>query len=169
MPVRDAVNRLVTQGALEMLPTRSVRVPIMTRARFDELTEVRCFLEGTVTERAAPLVDASTLEAMLSFDARMVQAAANNDIDGYLRDNFSFHLMLYRCSRSEVMLTVIEGLWLQAGPFLTAYLRQAGFKKANAHHGRIITAVKRGNGSAARKSIVADIQEAAESARSVLA
>src|SRR5579863_5105990 len=34
MPVRDAVGRLIAAGALEMLPNRSVIVPLMTRRKF---------------------------------------------------------------------------------------------------------------------------------------
>ena len=52
MPVRDALNRLVTQRALELLPNRTVRVPFMTRDKFGELAQVRCYLEGQIARLA---------------------------------------------------------------------------------------------------------------------
>ena len=37
MPVREALGRLVSEQALEALPNRSVRVPLITRERLDDL------------------------------------------------------------------------------------------------------------------------------------
>src|SRR4051794_27555772 len=41
MPVREAVSRLVADSALEVTPNRAVRVPVMTRQQFSDLTRVR--------------------------------------------------------------------------------------------------------------------------------
>ncbi len=52
-PVREALRRLVAEGAFEMQPNRSVRVPLMTRARILELRDIRIALEGLAAEKAA--------------------------------------------------------------------------------------------------------------------
>src|SRR4028119_603368 len=52
MPVREAVARLVSDGSLEVLPNRAVRVPPMTLSRFRELTSVRLAGEGFAPEEA---------------------------------------------------------------------------------------------------------------------
>ena len=39
MPVREALGRLVSEQALEALPNRSVRVPVITRERLDDLED----------------------------------------------------------------------------------------------------------------------------------
>ncbi len=53
MPVRDALRQLLVDQAIELLPNRVFRVPIMTRTRFVELREIRLRLEGLAVERAA--------------------------------------------------------------------------------------------------------------------
>lgn len=53
MPVREAVSRLVAENALEVLPNRAVRVPLMSRARFTELRLIRVSLEGLAATTAA--------------------------------------------------------------------------------------------------------------------
>ena len=53
MPVREAVGRLSAEGALEILANRAIRVPIMTRERFEELTVIRADIERQVREGAA--------------------------------------------------------------------------------------------------------------------
>ncbi|MFK5143368.1 GntR family transcriptional regulator, partial [Klebsiella pneumoniae] len=52
-PVRHAVDRLVADQALEVLPNRAVRVPIMTTARLEEITRIRIAIEGFAVEEAA--------------------------------------------------------------------------------------------------------------------
>ena len=46
MQIREAVSRLVTDGALEVTPNRAVRVPILDLPRFRELTAPRIEIEG---------------------------------------------------------------------------------------------------------------------------
>src|SRR4051812_38316392 len=41
MPVREAVSRLVAEGALEVSPNRAIRVPTMSQAEFRALAETR--------------------------------------------------------------------------------------------------------------------------------
>src|SRR6185312_15583667 len=52
MPVRDALGRLVSEQALEALPNRSVRVPVITRERLEDLARARCLIEGQMTALA---------------------------------------------------------------------------------------------------------------------
>ena len=53
MPVREAVQRLAAEGALEVLPNRAIRVPIATKAGVREILKVRLMLEGLAVEEAA--------------------------------------------------------------------------------------------------------------------
>ena len=56
MPVREALGRLVSEQALEALPNRSVRVPVITLERLDDLARARCLIEGELVRArlAAP-------------------------------------------------------------------------------------------------------------------
>src|SRR5215207_4289115 len=45
-PVREALRRLVAEGAFEMQPNRSVRLPLMTRAKVLELRDIRVAVES---------------------------------------------------------------------------------------------------------------------------
>src|SRR3954453_2728016 len=45
MPVREAVSRLVAEGALEVSPNRAIRVPTMTAPEFRALAETRMAVE----------------------------------------------------------------------------------------------------------------------------
>src|SRR5580698_2501335 len=46
MPVREALNRLAAERAIESLPNRSVRVPALTKSSLQDLMETRFAVEG---------------------------------------------------------------------------------------------------------------------------
>ena len=50
----EALARLVSEQALEALPNRSVRVPVITREKLEDLARARVLIEGEVTVRALP-------------------------------------------------------------------------------------------------------------------
>ena len=53
MPVREAVSRLVADQAIEVMPNRALRVPVMGRHQFEQLAVIRSEIEGFAAERAA--------------------------------------------------------------------------------------------------------------------
>lgn len=163
MPIRDALNRLVTQRALELLPNRTVRVPLMTREKFKELTFARCYLEGQLAKRAASTIPRKEISKLAELNDRMKAAAKSELIEEFLQLNFEFHFLLYTHSRSEVILPLVESLWLQAGPFLNEYIRDRGFGIAAGHHERILAGLREGNIKKVQTEIEADIGDAAAS------
>lgn len=163
MPVRDALNRLTTQRALELLPNRTVRVPLMTREKFSELSDVRCYLEGEIAHKAASSMPRKQIARLSEKNTQMKAAARSRSIAEFLQLNFEFHFLLYEPSRSEVTLPIIESLWLQAGPFLNEYIRARGFGIAAEHHENIITALREGNPAKVQAEVEADIRDASRS------
>src|SRR5580704_5437217 len=53
MPVRDAMRRLVSERALEVLPSRKIALPVLTVDKFLELRRIRLLLEGEAAALAA--------------------------------------------------------------------------------------------------------------------
>jgi DNA-binding GntR family transcriptional regulator len=74
-PIRAALARLVTEGALEQLDRRSVRVPVLTDARLREVVELRLDLEGKAASRAAERATAADVAALEAIHAGMTAAA----------------------------------------------------------------------------------------------
>src|SRR6201995_2571161 len=61
MPVREALNRLAAERAIESMPNRSVRVPSLSKESLRDLMEARRAIEGLAVERAAENMDDDTL------------------------------------------------------------------------------------------------------------
>ena len=64
MPVRDALNRLVAERAVESMPNRSVRVPALSKDSLQDLKETRFAVEGLAVERAAAHMNVETLATL---------------------------------------------------------------------------------------------------------
>jgi DNA-binding GntR family transcriptional regulator len=167
MPVREAVSRLVADRALEVLPNRAVRVPVVSLPQFRELTTIRLVIEGFAAERAADLRDATELAAMQRFDAafRRQCERARPDVAAAVRANRSLHFAVYQAARLPALLAIIEGLWLRIGPVLNLDLRGSPARLqlggAEACHADLVKAIDKGDGEGARAALAADITRAA--------
>jgi len=162
MPVRGAVSRLIAERALVLLPNRSVIVPRMSRARFSQLSRVREMLEGSLAEIAATRATPALLRRLAETNDAMKRSVAQDAFHVALAHNMAFHFTLYEAANEEVVLPLIEMLWLQAGPFLALSLTMPGARWTARHHQAAMTALRAGNGAAARRAIEADIEETKE-------
>jgi len=77
MPVREAISRLAADGALEVLPGRAVRVPIMSLSQFRELTRIRLVLEGYAAEEAARNASEADIAAIAEAERIFREAAGS--------------------------------------------------------------------------------------------
>lgn len=158
MPVRAALQRLVAEGALESEPQRSVRVPAMTRERFQQLFEVRLSLEGLAVELAATRIGAAEMTLLQGCIERMETALEQRDVQAYLADNSQFHLCLYRACANPILLRMIESLWLQVGPFFNRLFTEADLSlRLNDFHEQAFKALQAGDGKAARAAMEQDM------------
>ncbi|MEO5701125.1 MAG: GntR family transcriptional regulator [Casimicrobiaceae bacterium] len=166
-PVREAVSRLVADRALEVLPNRAVRVPVLSLPQFRELTVIRLAIEGFAAQQAAASRTSGDLKAMRA-EARAFRrerARSALDLAVAVASNQALHFAVYRAAGLPELLPIIEGLWLRVGPVLNLDMRSnvARVRIGRAHrcHEDLIAAIARRDTRAARAALVADIAEAA--------
>lgn len=159
-PVREALLQLVAEGVLEGRTGHSITVPRPTRAICTELRDIRVAVEGLGAERAAGRIDCKGIADLADIHAALVAAKAARDYGLALRCNEAFHIALCREAGLPRLLRVLESLWAQSGPFLNLLYAgpEAGPAGADPHgHVRVLEALRRGDGEAARRAIVEDI------------
>lgn len=163
MPVRDALSRLVSEQALEALPNRSVRVPVITGARLEDLARARCMIEGQVVLLAMPNLTPDDFTALRSLTVaceRSVAERSPSSLREAIELNYAFHNHIYRAARSQVLIPVIESLWLQSGPYVqkAVFLHDEQQDPAGTHHHwELIKALEQRDGPAAQAALTADI------------
>jgi DNA-binding GntR family transcriptional regulator len=166
MPVRDALKRLVAERALELRPNRSVVLPIMTRARFQEILQIRLSLESMLASRAATRVTPPVIEAMAADHEEMCRAVNSGKASEYLAANRRFHFRLYEAAQTVVMQSVVESMWMQIGPHLNQIFSAQKHTDATAaadhHHNDLLRALRRQDPAAAAKAVWDDLSDAAD-------
>src|SRR5262245_17626067 len=107
MPVREALGRLVSEQALEALPSRSMRVPLITRERLDDLARARCLIEGQITALALPNLTRGDFAKLRQLTTACDAAFAADDPDKAHTTselNHDFHFYVYRAAGSAVLI-----------------------------------------------------------------
>ncbi|MCC0034222.1 MAG: GntR family transcriptional regulator [Hoeflea sp.] len=157
MPVREAITRLGGERALEVRRNGRVGIPELTRGRFEELMQARLQLEPLCARRALPYVTSETIAAMEACDSRMNQSYGAKDAGSYMRENYQFHFELYRAGGSEVLVALLESIWMQFGPFMRSLYDMSETTSIVDKHQMTLEAIRRGDAEALGVAIKADI------------
>lgn len=161
-PIREALQRLVAERLLEVLPNRSIVVPVMTKDRFQELLPIRGALEGLATELATPNFAAGDFARLRQLIDHMAETTRTYDSRSYLALNKQFHFAIYERAGNPELLRLIQDLWLKVGPVFNGLFDDEHFRhQANDEHVNILTAMERGDAAAARGYMVQDLSIAA--------
>ncbi len=157
MPVRDAVNRLIAERALQMLPNRSVVVPVLSRDEFSELTMMRQLLEGQATEQACAHATPELVGSLRRLNDKLLSDIESRNAPKILESHQQFHFAIYRASNYRLMLPMIESLWLQVGPVMNISVTASPLQWDAAHHAGILDAMNIRDGKTARREMERDI------------
>ncbi|GGV16394.1 GntR family transcriptional regulator [Actinomadura cremea] len=162
-PVREALQRLGSDGLVEVLPHRGARVVEWTREDLAEIFELRSLLEPYAAARAARIgQDPSVLADLGTLCDAMEAAADARDLGGLARLNSRFHAALIDASRNRRlpgMLTSVMHAPLIVGTF-RRYDR-AELDRSMNHHREVVAAVAAGDPDWAEAVMRAHIRAAA--------
>ncbi len=162
-PVRGAVNRLIAEGAFQILPNRCVYIPHMTEKKFNEIIHWRVQLESEAIKMAVKRISNNTIKSIESINNKMIRVASRkNDRKDLLALNYKFHFTIYEEANSNVLLPMIESLWLQCGPFTYYSLLSPRDLWDTKHHVTIIDALKNRQSTKAIAALKKDILNTAK-------
>lgn len=117
-PVREALNRLVSEGLLEYREGLGVFVPQASRREIEELYEVREMLECAVVGRACGKLPASTMVELRSLQQGMKDIVEMVERTGRIAEHgerfreldSAFHLALIRGTGNRQLLETVTDL-----------------------------------------------------------
>lgn len=162
MPVREAMSQLVAANVLEALPNRSIRVPRLSAGRLKEVTDVRIAIEGMATKAACAKASPKLVDELDAINRKLIQAISKRAIVHCLSINQEFHFRLYQAARSEVLMPLIEALWLQCGPTMYFSLLSPDMPWDASAHSEILDSLRAGNSRLAERAMARDIRTTAK-------
>lgn len=164
MPVRGALQQLVSENALEVLPSGTTRVPDVSLQKLEDLRTARVAVEGLAAELACKSVLPAHIKQLRHL---IVDHALSSEVDGVypsLEKNQEFHFLIYRASGSSVLPYLIENLWLQYGPYLRLVCKNMDSpamgplrSQGTDLHQEIVESLEKGDPVGTRAAIAKDI------------
>ena len=158
-PAREAVRRLVAEGALFLSSSGRVSTPELAPERIEELAALRALIEVELASRALPRAHIALIDRLTAINAGIADAVSNRDAVGYLRTNLEFHRTLYLRAQAPAMLAMAETVWLQLGPTMRALYGRLRRTDSPHYHKLIIAALKAGDEPGLRLALRSDVTQ----------
>lgn len=168
-PVREAIRRLISDGALAFQGNRRVKVPELTADDVEQIVFVRTRVEAELTRRAALNMSPELIDSLAQLDALVDEAILSGDVEGYLRHNYDFHATIYVQANAPIMVDLAERLWLRFGPSLRVVCGRSGTGSLPDRHKDLLDALRRGDAIAAANAVAQDAAQGMELIATVLA
>lgn len=167
-PVREALRRLIAEGALTHQGNRRVSVPILTAESIEELGFMRKMLEPELTRRAALNISPDDLAHLQSCDEDLNCAIDQGDIGGYLTHNYRFHACIYERANAPIMTATVDRLWLRFGPSLRVVCGRFGTSNLPDKHIDLLNALSAGDIDGAARAMAQDVEQGVRQVRAAL-
>ena len=158
-PAREAVQRLVAEGALSMSASGRVSTPELSNDRIEELAALRALIAVELASRALPRAHLALIDRLQAINGTIADAVSNRDAVGYIRTNLDFHRTLYLRAQAPAMLAMAETVWLQLGPTMRALYGRLRRTEAPQFHRLIISALKAGDEPGLRLAVRSDVTQ----------
>ena len=122
-PVREALQRLVTEHVLKMLPNGSVVVPILTEDEVTELYAVTKSLEMLAARLGLEKAQDGLLDQIGAERKKLRSAYEDLNWSVVIETNYGMHFRLYEQAVSPYLLSLIRQLWMRKGPHYPSFFK----------------------------------------------
>ncbi|MGW0699648.1 GntR family transcriptional regulator [Streptomyces sp. NPDC002867] len=139
-PVREALQRLNTEGWVDLRPAQGAFVHEPTEAEADQLLSVRTLLEAEAARLAAANSATAGIEALEALCAEGEQAVADDDVDQAVATNAAFHAKVMELAGNSVLAELAAQVDRRVRWYYTPVARQRG-RQSWIEHRNLIAAI----------------------------
>ncbi|GAA3477318.1 MULTISPECIES: GntR family transcriptional regulator [Streptomyces] len=125
-PVREALQRLNTEGWVDLRPAQGAFVHEPTEEEADQLLSVRTLLEAEAARLAAANSGSAGITALEELCARGEQAVADDDVDLAVATNAAFHAKVMELAGNVVLAELAGQVDRRVRWYYTPVARQRG-------------------------------------------
>ena len=157
MPVREAISRLMAANVLSIVSGRSIGVPELDPASFEDLRNVRMEIEILALRWAINRVSPEFIADLEKKLGIMIAAQQADEVKGFIQANYKFHFAIYHQAGSPILLDIISNLWLRISPYFHLLREFGHFRISNTQHFSIVEAIRSQDVEMAINSLTDDI------------
>ncbi|UYQ65548.1 GntR family transcriptional regulator [Streptomyces peucetius] len=139
-PVREALQRLNTEGWVDLRPAQGAFVHEPTESEADQLLSVRTLLEAEAARLAAANSGKAGIEALETLCAKGEQAVADDDVDLAVATNAEFHAKVMELAGNLVLAELAGQVDRRVRWYYTPVARQRG-RQSWIEHRELIAAI----------------------------
>ncbi|MGW0546122.1 GntR family transcriptional regulator [Streptomyces altiplanensis] len=139
-PVREALQRLNTEGWVDLRPAQGAFVHEPTEEEADQLLSVRTLLEAEAARLAAANAGSAGIAALEEVCARGEQAVADDDVDLAVSLNAQFHAKVMELAGNAVLSELAAQVGRRVRWYYTPVARQRG-RQSWTEHRALIAAI----------------------------
>jgi len=156
-PARDAIIRLIDEGALANAGPKTIVVPTLTLATLDEVTSIRLALEPLAASIATERMDRGSVERLKKLHAQISDGANRSAM---LMADKAFHFCVYESAQMPRIVAMIESLWMRLLPSLNELSSSTGDHQSGAaNHTQAIVGLQRRDKALVHAAIDKDIRD----------
>ncbi len=143
-PVREALQRLSTEGWVDLRPAQGAFVHEPTEDEADQLLTVRTLLETEAARLAAAHVHAEAITELEKLCAEGERAVAADDVDGAVAMNARLHAKVMELAGNAVLAELAAQVDRRVRWYYTPVARQRG-RQSWTEHRELIAAIGEGD------------------------
>lgn len=169
MPIREAFKELASEGLLEHVPYRGVRVVELTSTDVEDIYATRCFLEGKAARSAAESITDAEIRELKTVQQQIIACSTPDQANIYRPLNRQFHTIIAQASRRPYLIRVLKQMWeifpamlWNILPLTTSSSLPERVNPDLEEHETIIRALENRDPDLAEKIIVQHIQKSGE-------
>jgi len=145
-PVREAIRKLELEGFVVMIPRKGAYVAGISLKDIADVFEIRAALEALAAGLAAERITDEELEEMERILVKKAEIIENNDLDSVVELDTGFHAIMFKASRNERLVQILNNLQEQIQRFRATSLAVPGrFREALEEHRKIVEALSERN------------------------
>ncbi|MEI9535341.1 MULTISPECIES: GntR family transcriptional regulator [Morganellaceae] len=115
-PVREALVRLSSYGALDVSPSHAFLVPKIQPDRLIELMGIRKLLELPAITRSINIMSDDDLGSLVELTRDLEVAHLSGEIQTAVQLHWALRLRMFSLSNSPELMALITQLWVSVGP-----------------------------------------------------
>ncbi|SFT66884.1 GntR family transcriptional regulator, colanic acid and biofilm gene transcriptional regulator [Kosakonia arachidis] len=160
-PVREALLRLVSAGALHATPAQAFLVPEVGLERYGEINQIRKNLEGMAARAASQSMTPERIRGLRALATTFHEALKSGQTEQILQANRIFRFSIYQQAGMPTLTALIEQLWVRIGPCFN-YLYPHSDDLTRSHdYSDLLAALEEGDAFASERGIWRAIDEGA--------